>query len=67
MQVELTEREIELMVHMLTESVTRTSDGKTKAAFSVDEIILLEKLEQSLKIKENAGLGYFENKRKYFN
>ncbi len=67
MQVELTEREIELIVHMLTESVTRANDGKTKANFSVDEIILLEKLEQSLKIKEIDSSGYLENKRKYFN
>ncbi len=52
MQVELSEREIELIVHMLTESVTKTNDGKAKINFSVDEIILLEKLEQSLKIKD---------------
>jgi hypothetical protein len=52
MQVELTEREIELIIHMLTEEVTKVNDGKAKLNFSVDEVILLEKLDQALKVKE---------------
>lgn len=52
MQVELSEREIELIIHMLTEQVSKVNDGNTKLNFSVDEIILLEKLDQSLKVKE---------------
>ena len=52
MQVELSEREIELIIHMLTEEVTKVNDGKAKLNFSVDEVILLEKLDQALKLKE---------------
>ena len=52
MQVELSEREIELIIHMLTEEVSKVTDGKAKLNFSVDEIILLEKLDQTLKLKE---------------
>ena len=52
MQVDLTEREIELIIHMLTEEVTKVNDGKAKLNFSVDEVILLEKLDQALKVKE---------------
>ena len=52
MQVELSEREIELIIHMLTEEVSKVSDGKAKLNFSIDEIILLEKLDQTLKLKE---------------
>ena len=52
MQVDLSEREIELIIHMLTEEVTKVNDGKAKLNFSVDEVILLEKLDQALKLKE---------------
>jgi len=52
MQVELSEREIELIIHMLTEQVSKVNDGKAKLNFSIDEIVLLEKLDQSLKVKE---------------
>ena len=37
---------------MLTEEVTKVNDGKAKLNFSVDEVILLEKLDQALKLKE---------------
>ncbi|MBR3654140.1 MAG: hypothetical protein K5622_04260 [Endomicrobiaceae bacterium] len=52
MRVELSEREIELIIHMLTEEVTKVNDGKAKLNFSVDEIVLLEKLDQALKLKD---------------
>ncbi len=52
MQVDLSEREIELIIHILTEEVSKVNDGKVKLNFSVDEVILLEKLDQALKIKE---------------
>jgi len=52
MQVELSEKEIEIIIHMLTESLNKTSDGKAKLNFSVDEIILLEKMEDSLNEKD---------------
>ena len=52
MQVELSEREIELIIHILTEQVSKVNDGKAKLNFSIDEIVLLEKLDQSLKVKE---------------
>ncbi|MDD2524162.1 MAG: hypothetical protein WCS83_00495 [Endomicrobiia bacterium] len=67
MQIELSEREIELIVHMLTESVTKTNDGKVRINFSMDEIILLEKLEQSLKIKDIDSLETTNNRVKYLN
>ena len=56
MQVDLSEREIELIIHMLTEEVTKVNDGKAKLNFSVDEVILLEKLDQALKLKELDGV-----------
>lgn len=52
MQVELTERELELMIHMLTKSVSKVDDGKAKLNFSIDEVVLLEKLDQALKMKD---------------
>ena len=69
MQVELSEREIELIIHMRTESVTKVNHGKAKLNFSVDEIILLEKLEETLRLKdiENIGDSRTETKSKYLN
>ena len=51
MRIDLSEREIELIIHLLTEQVTKVDDGQSKANFSIDEVILLEKLEQSLKFR----------------
>ncbi len=69
MQVELSEREIELIIHMLTEEVTKVNDGKAKLNFSVDEVILLEKLDQALKLKDvdNVLENKVEQKTKYLN
>ena len=69
MRVELSEREIELIIHILTESVTKVNDGKAKLNFSVDEIILLEKLEETLRLKdiENILDDKTETKSKYLN
>ncbi|MCR4663220.1 MAG: hypothetical protein K5622_04955 [Endomicrobiaceae bacterium] len=69
MQVELSEREIELIIHMLTEEVSKVNDGKVKLNFSVDEIILLEKLDQALKLKkvDNVIEGKEIQKTKYLN
>ncbi len=51
MKIDLSEREIELIVHLLTEQVSKVDDGQSKVNFSMDEVILLEKLEQSLKFR----------------
>lgn len=51
MRIDLSEREIELIIHLLTEQVSKVDDGQSKVNFSVDEVILLEKLEQNLKLK----------------
>ena len=69
MQVDLSEREIELIIHMLTEEVTKVNDGKSKLNFSVDEVILLEKLDQVLKLKDLDGITETKNtqKTKYLN
>ncbi len=69
MQVDLSEREIELIIHMLTEEVTKVDDGKAKLNFSVDEVILLEKLDQALKLKDLDGITETKNtqKTKYLN
>ena len=69
MQVELSEREIELIIHMLTEEVSKVTDGKAKLNFSVDEVILLEKLDQALKIKDvdNIIESKETQKTKYLN
>ena len=69
MQVELSEREIELIIHMLTEEVSKVNDGKVKLNFSVDEVILLEKLDQALKLKDvdNVLENKVEQKTKYLN
>ena len=53
MKVELSEREIELIINMLTESVSKVTDGKDQLNFSIDEVILLEKLDRILKFKSN--------------
>lgn len=71
MQVELSEKEIEIIINMLTESLNKVSDGKEKLSFSVDEIILLEKMEDSLKEKNlDDGIvskDRITTKSKYFN
>ena len=69
MQVDLSEREIELIIHMLTEEVTKVNDGKVKLNFSVDEVILLEKLDQALKLKDidNVLENKDTQKTKYLN
>ncbi|MFA7073645.1 MAG: hypothetical protein WC234_00485 [Endomicrobiaceae bacterium] len=67
MQIEMSEREIELIIHMLTESVTKANDGKARINFSMDELILLEKLEQSLKIKDIDGFEQNVSRQKYLN
>ena len=69
MQVELSEREIELIIHMLTEEVSKVNDGKVKLNFSVDEVILLEKLDQALKLKDidNVLENKDAQKTKYLN
>lgn len=59
MQIELTEKEVELIVYLLTKSMTENKDEKVNLKFSIDEVILLEKLEQSLKV---VDLGEGENK-----
>lgn len=51
MRIDLSEREIELIIHLLTEQVSKVDDGQSKVNFSMDEVILLEKLEQSLKFR----------------
>ena len=70
MQVDLSEREIELIIHMLTEEVSKVNDGKAKLNFSVDEVILLEKLDQALKLKDvddNISENKVAQKTKYLN
>ena len=64
MKIELSEREIELILHLLTEQVSKVDEGQSKVNFSMDEVILLEKLEQSLKFRniDIKGLN-----GKYFN
>ena len=51
MRIDLSEREIELILHLLTEQVSKVDDGQSKVNFSIDEIVLLEKLERSLKLR----------------
>ena len=70
MQVELSEKEIEIIINMLTESLNKVSDGKVKLNFSVDEIILLEKMEDSLREKDFNNInseGKITVKSKYLN
>ncbi len=70
MQIELSEKEIEIIINMLTESLNKTSDGIDKLNFSVDEIILLEKMEICLKEKDSDNISFEDNistKSKYLN
>ena len=70
MQVELSEKEIEIIINMLTESLNKVSDGNVKVNFSVDEIILLEKMEDSLREKDFNNInseGKITVKSKYLN
>ena len=70
MQVELSEKEIEIIINMLTESLNRVSDGKVRINFSVDEIILLEKMETSLREKDLNNINSEDKitvKSKYLN
>lgn len=68
MQIELTEKELELIVYLLTKSMTENKDEKVNLKFSMDEIILLEKLEQSLKVVDfGEGENKSDIKTKYLN
>ena len=64
MRIDLSEREIELIIHLLTEQVTKVDDGQSKASFSIDEVILLEKLEQNLKLR---NISIKKSNGKYLN
>ncbi|MDD5022073.1 MAG: hypothetical protein PHR82_08125 [Endomicrobiaceae bacterium] len=66
MQIELSEKEVELIVYLLTKSMTENKDEKVNLKFSIDEIILLEKLEQSLKVVD-LGENKSDIKTKYLN
>ena len=54
---------------MLTEEVSKVNDGKAKLNFSVDEVILLEKLDQALKLKDVDSITDTKDvqKTKYLN
>ena len=70
MQVELSEKEIEIIINMLTQSLNKVSGGKVKLNFSVDEIILLEKMEASLREKDLNNINSEDKitvKSKYLN
>jgi hypothetical protein len=70
MQIELSEKEIEIIINMLTESLNKTSDGIAKLNFSVDELILLEKMEIYLKEKDLDNISSKDEtsiKSKYLN
>ena len=70
MRVELSEKEIEIIINMLTESLNKVSDGKVKLNFSVDEIILLEKMEDTLREKDLSNINSEDKitiKSKYLN
>jgi len=66
MNIELTEKEVELIVHLLTKSMTENKNEKVSLKFSIDEILLLEKLEQSLKVSDFDVIKP-EAKTKYLN
>ena len=70
MQVELSEKEIEIIINMLTESLNKVSDGKVKLNFSVDEIKKKKKMEDSLREKDFNNInseGKITVKSKYLN
>lgn len=67
--IELSERELEILIHLLTETITKREDKLEDFTYPDDEIILLEKLETLLKISEFKSNGEIKNfqKNKYLN
>ncbi len=52
MYVDLSEREIDLLLRMLSESLRKVNKGKDEFDLSMDEVPLLEKLENSLRFND---------------
>jgi hypothetical protein len=54
MKIDLTARDIEILLTLLADSVTDENGYKTPMAFSIEELAIIDKLEAALR-KENLG------------
>ncbi len=69
-QPELTEKELEILIRLLSEDITKDDDKKNKDNdYSDDKMFLLEKLETLLKLSEFETFLGVKNlpKNKYLN
>ncbi len=71
-QLELTEKELEILIRLLSEDITKDEDKKGKfdnQNYNDDEVFLLEKLEMLLKLSEFETFLGVKNipKNKYLN
>ncbi|MBQ3834205.1 MAG: hypothetical protein II816_01635 [Elusimicrobia bacterium] len=71
-QIELTEKELEILIHLLSEDITKDGHNIEKNdddLYDEDEMFLLEKLETLLKLSEFESFLGVKNlpKTKYLN
>lgn len=71
-QIELSEKELEILIRLLSEDITKEDDKKEKfkdESYNDDEMFLLEKLETLLKLSEFETFLGVKNlpKNKYLN
>ncbi len=71
-QIELTEKELEILIHLLSEDITKEefeAKDKETSSCSDDEMFLLDKLETLLKLSEFESFLGVKNlpKNKYLN
>ncbi|MCL2389391.1 MAG: hypothetical protein FWC85_03300 [Elusimicrobia bacterium] len=58
MKVNLTQRDIELIIHLVNEYALSNSESEAKLSYSMDELLLLDKLEVALRDIEYKQYGF---------
>jgi len=68
MDIEFSEREIELLIHLVTKSMHSNDDGEFKNEFALlDKLILLDKLGKTLELYDRVFKTKNVVNRKYLN
>jgi hypothetical protein len=58
MKVNLTQRDIEFIIHLVNEYALDSSENEAKLNYSMDELLLLDKLEGALRDIEYKQYGF---------
>ena len=58
MKVDLSQRDIELIIHLVNEYAASNCENETKLNYSMDELLLLDKLDAALRAIEYKTYGF---------